>query len=134
MFLQTFVYLNLCREQAFKLLLANLLFLNQKLGTGMKYILMLHDDILRLGVAVIDDALHFAVNRIGNLVAVALGVSQIAADEDLVAVIVVVNHTDTVRHTVLGHHGTGRRCRLLNILGCTGGNIAEDQFFCDSAA
>ena len=56
--------LNLCREQAFKLLLANLLFLNQKLGTGMKYILMLHDDILRLGVAVIDDTLHFAVDRV----------------------------------------------------------------------
>ena len=88
---------------------------------------MLQNDILCLGIAVIYDVLDFLIDLTGNLLTVRLGMCQILTDEDFIIVIVIADDTDMIRHSVTGYHTAGCLGGFLNITGCSGGNISEDD-------
>ena len=52
---------------------------------------------------------------------------QILTDEDFIIVIVIADDTDMIRHSVTGYHTAGCLGGFLNITGCSGGNISEDD-------
>ena len=59
---------------------------------------------------------------------------QILTDEDFIIVIVIADDTDIIRHSVTGYHTAGCLGGFLNITGCSGGNISEDDLLCDTSA
>ena len=59
---------------------------------------------------------------------------KISSDEHLVIITAIVDHSKLLRHTVLGHHRPGDRGCLLDVLGGTGGHIAEDDLLSDPSA
>lgn len=95
---------------------------------------MLHNNVFCLGIAVIYDALDFLIDLTGNLLTVSLGMCQILTDEDFIIVIVIADNTDIIRHSVTGYHTAGCLGGFLNITGCSGGNISEDDLLCDTSA
>ena len=95
---------------------------------------MLHNNVFCLGIAVIYDALDFLIDLTGNLLTVSLGMCQILTDEDFIIVIVIADDTDIIRHSVTGYHTAGCLGGFLNITGCSGGNISEDDLLCDTSA
>ncbi len=114
-------------KQVLKLLLTNLFFFNQKLTAAVQHQTVLHNDIFRLLVTLIDDPFHLIVDHGCHTLAVASCVGQIASDKDLVFIAAIIDHAHLVRHTVLGYHRAGNLGGLLDILGRARGHILKDD-------
>ena len=78
-------------KEAFKFFLSNLLFFNQKFSAGVEHIVVFANDMLGLRVTLIHNPLYLAVDGVRHLVAIALGMGQITADEYFVLVPAVLN-------------------------------------------
>ena len=94
----------------------------------MKDVLMCQDDLLRLRVALIDDPLDLAVDIGSNTLTVRSRMRQISSDEDFVIVAAVVDHSELLRHSVLGYH-RGDRLILYNEESCRVYNLDGHEKF-----
>src|SRR5699024_2520632 len=122
-------------EQCFKFTSGYFFFFKKELRTCVQYRMVLLYDRLRLRVAFINDALHFLVDRAGNFLAVSSRcMTEITANENFIAVVVIIDQAETFGHTELGDHGFGDRCRLPDILGRPCRNVVEDLFLSDTSA
>ena len=96
-------------------------------------------DVLGQGAAAglvgfIDDIPHLAVDLGSGGLAVALALTQIAAQEGLLLRGTVHHRAKPLREAVLGDHLAGNVGGLLQIIGSTGGDILQDQLFGHAAA
>ena len=77
-------------------------------------------------VALLDEALDLCVDFLGR----ALRAGELgAAAEVAVALLAEGDHAELVGHAVLRDHGAGDACGLLDVVGGTGGHLAEDELF-----
>ena len=60
--------------------------------------------------------------------------SQIPSDEDFIVITAIVDETDFIRHTILGHHRPCRPGCRLNILSRPGGNIIKNKLLGHTSA
>ena len=82
----------------------------------------------------VEDVLDLLVNHRGSLLGIALGLTEVATDEDAVAGGVVGNGAEPVTHAVFHHHVAGDGACLLDIAGRAGGDVVKEQLFRYSAA
>ena len=95
---------------------------------------MLQNDLFRLRIALVDDPLYLTVDIGGNTLAVGSRMRKISSDEHLVISTALGDHSELLRHTVLGHHRPGDRGCLFDILGRACGHITEDDLLSDPSA
>ena len=99
----------------------------------MKYIHMGLNQLGCLLITVIHNRLHFIINLTGNFLTVWLGMCQILTQEYFLVLFLVADGSDGIRHTILHDHITGGTSCLLDIIGCTRCNIAEDNLLCNTS-
>ena len=85
-------------------------------------------------VGFVDDIPHLAVDLSSSGLAVALALTQIAAQEGLLLRGAVHHRAEPLREAVLGDHLAGNVGSLLQIIGSTGGDILQNQLFGHAAA
>jgi len=100
----------------------------------MQNVLMLQNNRLRLLMAFTDNAVNFLVDRLGYILAVTSGMSQISADKYFIVIIPIADQSELIGHTIFHYHTSGCRCGTFDIIGCTCGNISEDDLLCDTSA
>ena len=94
---------------------------------------MVQDDGFGLIVALVYDSLDLRIDLACHVLAVALGVAVVAAQEYFF-IGIVADQTKLVGHAILGDHGASHTGSLLDILGSAGGDIVENQLFGDTSA
>ena len=82
----------------------------------MQHVHVFGDDLLRLGIALVNDPLHLGVDHAGHVLAVLAALAQLEADEHVLVAVAVADHADLIRHAVLRDHGPGNVRGLLDIL------------------
>ena len=88
---------------------------------------MFCDDLFCLTVTFVDDRLYFPVNLSRYQLTVILRMCQISADKYFIIVIIILDHTDLIRHTIPGHHPSGNLGGLLDIAGSSCGDVIKDN-------
>ena len=97
--------------------------------------IVLMNNALRFCIALIYDPFYFLIDHTGNILTVTPGsMGKISSDENFIAVIVVIDQSDFLRHTELRYHGFRNTSRLFNILRSSCRNIIKNDFFRNTAA
>ena len=78
------------------------------------------------------NCLHLAVQSFGDLLAEVPLICQFAAEEGVLLLVADLQRTHFCAHSVLRHHVACQAGDDLNVAGCAGGDISEDNFFCDA--
>ena len=105
----------------------NFFLLEKELGTAMKNLHMLRNNLLRIVMTLLNDTVNLTVNCLGNILAVTAGVRQISSNKYLIVIISIGDQSNLIGHTILGHHSSCFAGSPLDIVGCTSCNIAENQ-------
>ena len=121
-------------KKGVKFLSGQLFFFHQQRSCAVKDVEVVGNDHLRLCIAIGNNAPHFLIDLTGHILAVSILMPDIISEEDVLSALLIVDGSDRGGHAVTCHHLTGNIGSLLNILGCTGGNVVEDHFLRDPAA
>ena len=89
---------------------------------------MVAEDLLAPGGGLVEDQLDLLVDDGRGLLAVALGLAEIPADEDAVLGGIEADGTEPVAHTVDGDHVARHVRGLLDVSGGSGGDVVQEDF------
>src|SRR5215218_4816757 len=121
-------------EDLGQLLLADGLLLHQRLDHGVGHVAVGGQDLLGLGVGLVDEAPHLLVDLEGDLLGVVLLVAEVAAQEHVLLLGAEDQRAEPVAHAVLADHLAGDLGGLLDVVGGAGGRVQEPQLLGDPAA
>ena len=110
------------------------LMLQQVLRDGAKLLCVLGEDLFAPGAGLVKDLLDLLVDDAGGLLGVALGLAEVAADENGVAGVVVGDGAEALAHAVAHDHIAGNGACLLDIARGAAGDIVQEEFFRRAAA
>src|SRR5439155_24106179 len=85
-------------------------------------------------VAVVDDAADLLVDQRCDLLGVVPLLTEVTAEEDELLLVAHRHGAELVRHAPLRDHPPRELGRALDVVLGAGGDVAEDDFFCDAAA
>src|SRR5215213_5036614 len=114
-------------EDLGQLLLADGLLLHQRLDHGVGHVAVGGQDLLGLGVGLVDETPHLLVDLEGDLLGVVLLVAEVAAQEDVLLLGAEHQGAEAVAHAVLADHLAGDLGGLLDVVGGAGGRVEEPQ-------
>ena len=121
-------------KEVIELLCFHALMDKQVLSDLAKLIGVLGEDLLAVAAGLVKDVLYLFIDKGSGLLGVALGLTEVTADEDAVAGAVVGNGAKAIAHAVAHDHVTGDGACLLNIAGSTCGNIVKEELFSNTSA
>src|SRR2546423_9720059 len=94
---------------------------------------MLGEDFHGGLISAVDELADFAVDLFGGGFAVIAGARDVAAEEDVIFVLAVLDHAHLLAHSPLANHPAGDRRRLFDVAAGAVGDVAEYNFFRDAA-
>src|SRR5215216_8001246 len=121
-------------EDLGQLLLADRLLLHQRLDHGVGHVAVGGQDLLGLGMGLVDEAPHLLVDLEGDLLGVVLLVAEVAAQEHVLLLGAQHQGAEAVAHAVLADHLAGDLGGLLDVVGGAGGRVEEPQLLGHPAA
>src|SRR5215218_4764230 len=121
-------------EDLGQLLLADGLLLHQRLDHGVGHVAVGGQDLLGLGVGLVDQPPHLLVDLEGDLLGVVLLVAEVAAQEHVLLLGAEDQGAEAVAHAVLADHLAGHLGGLLDVVGGAGGRVEEPQLLGHPAA
>lgn len=121
-------------HQTVKVSAVDLFKLVQELSHLVQLVHVLGQDGFALVVSAVDNCTNLFVDLCRYRFGVVAGVSKVATQKDLVFVLSVNDWTQAVAEAIAGHHRLGNLGRTLQVVGSTGRNIIQHQFFCNASA
>ena len=99
----------------------------QILGDVAQLVGVLGQDLFAPGAGLVEDLLDFLVDHAGGLLGIALGLAEVAADEDGMAGVVVGDGAEPIAHAIAHDHVAGDGAGVLDVAGGTAGDVVQEE-------
>ena len=115
-------------QVSFQFLTLQGLFGNQSFCQAVELVPVGSEDFLGPFVSLVDDPADFGVNFLGDFLAVLPLLAYLLAQKDQLLLLAEGHRAELFAHPVAGDHSTGQLGGLLQVVGCSGGNVVEHDF------